>query len=385
MPERRCWPAPVPNWRPRSNANQSRLQELRPLVEKRTGDLRELSGLARQTARASAEALAASMDAARLAPTVAMLRQVAQQPGLLDLGQLEALWLGLLEMMAVSARVERFEAAVITPQGNESPQMVTRIGPFSAVSAGRFLRWLPDSGRFMELARQPSPRLRRHAAALEAASDDWVEAPVDPSRGALMAALVQAPAWRERIEQGGPIGYLIIGVAALGLLLVLERALALAWSSAQVRRQMRQPESARRNNPLGRILLAVRHWRHLPPEALQHKLDEAVLRELPKVRRGLPLIGVLAAVAPLLGLLGTVAGMIETFQSITLFGAGDPKLMSGGISEALVTTELGLLAAIPLVLCHGMLSAQSTRLVQVLDQQSAALVARRVENDECLA
>lgn len=360
---------------------QTRLEQLRPQLQQRIGNLREVFGLVRQSARESAESLAASMDAARLPQAVQLLRELSNSQQLPDIAQLEGLWLALLDAMAASAKVERFEAAVISPQGVETLQPVTRIGPFTAISEGRFLRWLPESERFMDLARQPPARLRRQAAALEAGGPAWVDAPVDPSRGVLMSVLVQAPSLQERIEQGGPIGYVILALGALGLLVVLERALLLAWTGGKVRRQIKRTDQPSENNPLGRILGAVQDWRHLPPEALQHKLDEAVLRELPKVRRGLSLVGVLAAVAPLLGLLGTVAGMIETFQSITLFGTGDPKLMSGGISEALVTTELGLIVAIPLVLCHGVLSGQSKRLVQTLDQQSAALVARRVESD----
>ena len=114
-------------------------------------------------------------------------------------------------------------------------------------------------------------------------------------------------------------------------------------------------------------------------ETLSLKLDEAILRETPSIERGLVTLAILAAVAPMLGLLGTVSGMIETFQSITLFGTGDPKLMSGGISQALVTTELGLAVAIPILLIHSALSSKSNRLIQILDEESAAIVARNAE------
>lgn len=361
--------------------NHARIGELKTKLDRQLGELSEVFGSVRQVSRESAESLASSMTASRLPEQVTLLRDLSERRELPDIEKLEGMWLALLDGMAASGRVERFSAPVIDPEGTEQQRHITRIGPFSAVSDGRFLRWLPQSGRFMEPARQPPLRLQEQARTLEQADSGWVNAPVDPSRGALLAVLVQSPSFVERIRQGGPIGYVILGLGAFGLLLVLERWAVLVWTGGRVRRQLKS-EQASKKNPLGRILLSVDDWRHLTAEALQHKLDDAVLRELPKLRRGLPLLAVLAGVAPLFGLLGTVAGMIETFQSITLFGTGDPKLMSGGISEALVTTELGLAVAIPLVLSHGFLSSRSNRLVQVLDQQSAALVSRRVEQGD---
>ena len=132
-------------------------------------------------------------------------------------------------------------------------------------------------------------------------------------------------------------------------------------------------------NPLGRILSVYSDKIAQDVETLSLKLDEAILRETPSIERGLITLAILAAVAPMLGLLGTVSGMIETFQSITLFGTGDPKLMSGGISQALVTTELGLAVAIPMLLIHSALSSKSNRLIQILDEESAAIVARNAE------
>ena len=132
-------------------------------------------------------------------------------------------------------------------------------------------------------------------------------------------------------------------------------------------------------NPLGRILSVYSDKIAQDVETLSLKLDEAILRETPSIERGLITLAILAAVTPMLGLLGTVSGMIETFQSITLFGTGDPKLMSGGISQALVTTELGLAVAIPILLIHSALSSKSNRLIQILDEESAAIVARNAE------
>jgi len=117
-------------------------------------------------------------------------------------------------------------------------------------------------------------------------------------------------------------------------------------------------------------------------ELLQLKLDEAVLAEIPALERGNSLIKLLAAIAPLLGLLGTVTGMILTFQAISLFGSGDPKLMAGGISQALVTTVLGLVVAIPLLFSHSVIAYLSRSMIQRLDEQCAGVLARSAEERE---
>ncbi|MEC8351463.1 MAG: MotA/TolQ/ExbB proton channel family protein, partial [Pseudomonadota bacterium] len=102
-------------------------------------------------------------------------------------------------------------------------------------------------------------------------------------------------------------------------------------------------------------------------------------REMPKITRNLTLIKIISVVAPLLGLLGTVTGMINTFQAITLFGTGDPKLMAGGISQALVTTVLGLVVAIPTVFLYTLLNTRSKNMLLILQEQSAGIIAERSE------
>jgi len=201
---------------------------------------------------------------------------------------------------------------------------------------------------------------------------------LDPSRGRLLALLVQSPSLEERIHQGGIIGYIILAIGALGLLIVLERFIVLTWLQTTINRQLKAWKNPTENNPLGRILKVCRP--EYDTEVLGLKLDEAILKEIPKIKAGLATLGIFIAMAPLLGLLGTVTGMIETFQAMTLFGTGDAKLMSGGISEALITTALGLVIAIPLMLLHSFLSGKSNRLIHILDEQSAALVANHAQS-----
>jgi biopolymer transport protein ExbB len=216
---------------------------------------------------------------------------------------------------------------------------------------------------------------------LSAASQGPVELALDPTRGVLLGLLVETPNPLERLQQGGIVGYVILVLGAFGLLLVLYRLLYLSLIGARIRRQLRNLAEPSDDNPLGRILAVGNGGNSINPANLELQIDEAVLRETPRLTRGEGLIKLLTGIAPLLGLLGTVVGMIITFQSISLFGTGDPKLMANGISQALVTTALGLIVAIPLLFLHTLVTSRSRALVQILDEQSAGLAAMRRELD----
>jgi biopolymer transport protein ExbB len=269
---------------------------------------------------------------------------------------------------------------VIDTDGSARQRQVTRAGPFTAVSEGRFLRYLPDTATLQAPARQPAGRLQRVAARFEETGSGLVPMVIDPSRGALLGLLGQVPDVSERVMQGRLIGYIIIALAAIGTGVVLERAWRLAVTGRRMERQ-RRSQHADSGNPLGRVMAVYQQNRNIDTETLELKLDEAILKDTPSLQRGLATVRILAVIAPMLGLLGTVTGLIQTFQSITLFGTGDPRLMAGGISQALVTTVLGLGTAIPLILMHTALSTKSKRLLAVLEQQSAGLIAHHAEQE----
>ncbi|MDX1555459.1 MAG: MotA/TolQ/ExbB proton channel family protein [Xanthomonadales bacterium] len=201
---------------------------------------------------------------------------------------------------------------------------------------------------------------------------------LDVTRGGILALLVDSPTITDRINQGGIVGYCIIGLGIIGLLIALWRWIALSRDSRKVSAQLKR-DSASTDNPLGRVLAAYESNRQADTETVELKLSEAALKEMPGLTKGLLFIKVISVVAPLMGLLGTVTGMIKTFQVITLYGAGDPKMMAGGISQALMTTVLGLVVAIPMVLIHTLVSGQSKRIVNILYSQSAGIVAQHAE------
>ena len=201
---------------------------------------------------------------------------------------------------------------------------------------------------------------------------------LDPTGGSILGLLVQAPDMQERIEQGGAIGYVILGLGLIGLLIAIQRFISLFLTGAKVNRQLKS-DQASSDNPLGRVMLVQEQNPTADTETLELKLSESILREVPKLSSKLTLIKIISVVAPLIGLLGTVTGMINTFQAITLFGTGDPKLMAGGISQALVTTVLGLVVAIPMVFIFALLNSRSRNIINVLQLQSAGIIAERAE------
>jgi len=203
---------------------------------------------------------------------------------------------------------------------------------------------------------------------------------LDVTSGQLLALLLETPNLGERVQQGGIVGYVIISLGILGILLALERMIMLGLAGRKVKAQLKRgSESPSSDNALGRVLQIYQKNQQADTETLELKLGEAILKETPSLQRGILFIKVISVVSPLLGLLGTVTGMIQTFQAITLFGAGDPTIMAGGISQALMTTVLGLCVAIPTVLLHTIVSGRSRMIVQVLQEQSAGLVAEQSE------
>ncbi len=277
-------------------------------------------------------------------------------------------------------KVVRFLAQVTNPDGTFGGANVIRIGAFTATSKNRFLSQASDSTDLMFLPRQPRSVYRTIAAELEVSQQEYPLAVIDPSRGSILSLLADAPDLGERIEQGGPIGYIIIAIGIFGIFFAIMRNIMLNIQLRRILRQHHDLEHPNADNALGRIALVYQEHRgKLDPEALEDRVHEAVSEELPKLSWGLNLLRVLAAIAPLLGLLGTVTGMIQTFQDITLFGTGDPRMMAGGISQALITTALGLTAAIPILLLLTMARAYSTRIRQIVDEQSLGLLTRALQ------
>lgn len=347
------------------------------VLKEKMGALGELDGIVKQIAGDLDVIIDSSLVSAQKPGRDKILEVLSSRKELPSLQELEELWILAMDEMVESGKVVTFPGKIVTAAGNEIEQNVTRIGVFNAVSAGRFLRNLPETGKLIEPGRQPGQHYLNLAQNIETADSGIHAFPVDPTRGAMLALLVQVPDLKNRIEQGGFVGYVILFIALIGVLISIERFVVLTMTGRKVQKQLKTKKAG--ENPLGRIMQVYEKNPDVDTETLSLKLDEAILKEMPKVQRGLATLALLAAISPLLGLLGTVTGIIETFQSITLYGTGDPRVMSGGISQALVTTVMGLLVAIPLLLFHSFLSAKSNTLIQILDEKSTAFVALLAE------
>ena len=346
-------------------------------MKQRSGYLGELFGVVRQTASDTRSQWQDSLLNVQFPERLQQLDRLASTTQIPTVETLEQFWFMLQEDMTASGKVSRVTAPVINRDGQQQDLPVVLAGPFVALADGQYLSYRPEVGALQVADRQPSRSL---IADFLAPRDELADLLVDPTRGTVLAQMQQTPSFMDRVHQGGLVGYVIMALGALGLLLALAKLVWLFRISRQIGLQANQLDNLRDDNPLGRILGVIGDQPKLEElETLELKLDEAILREIPALDRGNALIKLLAAVAPLLGLLGTVTGMIVTFQAITLFGTSDPKLMAGGISQALVTTVQGLVVAIPLLFLHATLAARSKALTQILEQQSAGLIALHLE------
>ncbi len=359
------------------------LAELTTVLQERMGNLGELFGIVRQSSGDIQAALNDSMVSAQYQGRDVFLSELAQRKALPNVQELRTVWSRMVTEIAESGKVIKFNAIVERANGAKEEVEIVRVGVFNAVSDGRFLDWnsARSTKHLIELARQPTSRFQSMASDLQAApTGEMVAMAIDFTRGQILRAVVQSKTPIERVkEDGGPVGMVIIGVGIFGLLLCIWKALVLYTTGGRMSKQLKTAD-ANKGNPLGRVMAIYSDNTETDIETLELKLDEAILRECAPLEIGLSFIKVLYVVAPLLGLLGTVVGMIATFQMITLFGTGDPRMMAGGISTALVTTVLGLVVAIPLTIFHAFLQGKSKALIQILEEQAAGIIARLAES-----
>lgn len=352
----------------------AQLAEQEKQLALRAGSFGELFAVVRQSSGDIAGQWQDSLLNAQYPERLARLRTLAESKALPSSEDLDGYWMALLEDLAAGGRVERVELPVVGGDGRRVAQPVLRVGTFSAFGEAGLLHYDADTGELLAPSRQPAGDSLVNSYLQS--GDTLAELPVDPTRGTLLAQLQREPSFWERLQQGGLVGWVIVALGIFGLCLAAWRMVYLAGVARRVRVQLQDLGTPRGDNPLGRVIGVLGPKPQLGDlETLELKLDEAILLEAPPLERGQGLIKLISAVAPLLGLLGTVTGMIVTFQAITLSGGGDSRLMADGISQALVTTVQGLVVAIPMLFLHSLLAGRSKALVQLLEQQSAGLVA----------
>jgi biopolymer transport protein ExbB len=369
------------------DANEATLADLEAQVTAQAGDFQELLGQFRSAAGETMPEIANSFANFDYQGRVEGIAEIAEARTLPNRAQLERLPKAILQEMIAQSEVKTFTSTVdgVGPNASNADVELMRVGVFTAATT--------DGDKFVEVkkkdngdtflqafATQPSgPYAGAMKALVNAGPDQLVRAPVDPSKGNLFGILGDLPVLSDRIKQGGLVGAVIMFLLAIGLLISFYKIFTL-FTMGGAMRKTAKTRQAGDGNPLARLFETYEQNRGSDIETLELKLDEQILRESPRIERLNDIVKVLSAVSPLLGLLGTVVGMIITFTAITIYGAGDPKLMAGGISVALMTTVFGLVSAIPLLLLHAIISSMTRGNQQILDEQAAGLIAEKAES-----
>ncbi|EJL6843612.1 MotA/TolQ/ExbB proton channel family protein [Vibrio cholerae] len=359
--------------------NENTLARLEETLRLETGSLGEMFGVVRQNAKELQSELDRSVTGVEPRAHQQSIDDVVAAKTLPSMAQLRGLWQAMSEEIRASGQVQTTEIQWLNGQGETQTVPALRLGSLGLISEQGYVKW--DNARQQALSYQQLPSDFPTFSHIRTLVDgDVVTMKVDPSRGVLLEQLALTPTLSQRLQAGGVIGNVILVLLGVGLIIALYRGAILATLRQKIKAQLKNPEQPG-NNPLGRILAVYNKEQQRSVEALELRLLEAVVDEQNHLETGLSMLKLLAALAPMLGLLGTVTGMIETFQVITQFGNGDPKVMAGGISMALVTTVEGLIAAIPLLLAHNILSAQAEAIRNILEKQGIGLVAQQAERD----
>ena len=367
--------------------NQELLRVAEEVYLKALGSLNELFGHITSISTDSRVTFESSLTAAEFGKAREVFldnltRKMGESTELPTISELERVMSLITEEMVATGSVSKFKTNVINVDGSQSECEVVRVGVYNAVCGKRYLEYVPTKGQYQFLARQPAGRYTGSAGRISNSSlgGGYVSFAVDPSGpsgGALLANLIQNPSLWERIQQGGLIGYIILGLGSITMAFAIYKYYVLFMLNRSVVAQM--GSSSYGNNPLGRVLKVGEAHMKDAIDRLELKLAEQIMAERPKIEQGISFVKIVSVVAPLAGLLGTVTGMIITFQQITLFGTGDPKIMAGGISQALVTTVLGLVVAIPTTLAHSFLQSSARSVVDVLEEQATGMVAEKAK------
>ena len=367
-------------------ANEVVIADKREILRNRRGDLNELFGTLQGVAGDFLSNFQDSLISAQYPGRTGELEVIIERAGSsieqLNISEMERFWYFMHQEVTESGRVVTYNGEVALPSGETSNRSVTRIGSFNAISDGEYLSYQGEVGHLQVLPRQPGSDVLSAANDLTASTSGFTRAGIDPTGGVggqVMANLVNFPSASEQVEaNAGVIGFIIIGVGVIGIILGFFRLLMLTLVSVKVRSQLKS-DRASNNNPLGRVLMVAESNPNADTETLELKLGEAILKETPSLESLLTLIKMIATIAPLGGLLGTVTGMIQVFQQITVYGAGDPTIMAGGISQALMTTVLGIVVAIPTIFMHTVVKSRSDNIIHILEEQATGMIAQKAE------
>jgi len=368
-------------------ANEALLVVAEVQLKERLGSLNEIFGHLAGLATESRNIFEQSISSAQFGKErEEFLTELAVKMGrgvtLASIPELERLWFELQREINATGEVVKFTTDVIALDGTVESREVVRVGVFNAVSDGNYLTYASTRGMYEELPSQPARRYTSTTSDVldaEAFPVQFAVDPTGPQGGSYLASLISMPGWGERTQQGGIVGYIILYILGLGGLgLFVWRLYSLIGIRSLVDSQL-AASTLSTDNPLGRVLKVAEDNPKADTETIELKMAEQILNERPPIEKLNWLIKLISIVAPLMGLFGTIIGMIITFQMITLFGTGDPKTMAEGISIALVTTWLGLAVAIPMTFMSAIVSNFSKGILETIEEQAIGMAAERSE------
>jgi len=368
------------------DANQLVIAERREALRTARADLNELLGTIQGVAGDFRSIFENSLISAQYDGREEFLddfiARVASDTEQVRIDEIERFWFFMQQEMVESGKIVKYDAMVSLPSGEQSTRTVTRIGSFNTIANGDYLSYTGSIGHLQVLPRQPDAGVVSRAVALEGATSGMYAVGIDPTGalgGSMMANLINFPTAAEQVrDNSGVIGFAILGVGAVAVVIALIRSIMLTITAAKVNAQIKSGKP-NKNNPLGRVLLVAEANPNVDTETLELKLGEAILQETPALESFLTLIKICSTIAPLMGLLGTVTGMIQVFQQITVYGAGDPTIMAGGISMALMTTVEGIVAAIPAILMHAWVKSKADGIIHIMEEQATGIIAAKAE------
>jgi len=368
-------------------ANEALLVVAEVQLKERLGSLNEIFGHLAGLATESRNIFEQSISSAQFGKErEEFLTKLAVKMGqgvtLASIPELERLWFELQREINATGEVVKFTTDVIALDGTVESREVVRVGVFNAVSDGNYLTYASTRGMYEELPSQPARRYTSTTSDVldaEAFPVQFAVDPTGPQGGSYLASLIAMPGWGERTQQGGVVGYIILYILGLGGLgLFGWRLYSLIGIRSLIDSQL-AASTLSTDNPLGRVLKVAEDNPKADTETIELKMAEQILNERPPIEKLNWLIKLISIVAPLMGLFGTIIGMIITFQMITLFGTGDPKTMAEGISIALVTTWLGLAVAIPMTFMSAIVSNFSKGILETIEEQAIGMAAERSE------
>ena len=349
-------------------SNELKLSELETELNIKLGVLGELFGVARQMAGELQADSESAYNFSEHPNRTEALNEIGKIK-VHNLKNLEDLWVLHLNEINSSGEIIEIKANVINSDGDIEEDKLVRYGPFNMVKNKSFVKTDIANNAYSILQKQPERSLRRKFRS-HYKSDDYAVAPIDPTRGFLLSLYLDKPSTFERIAQGKLIGFIIVLIGLSGLIFAAYRYYTLYVYSKTI--------SSNENSAVYNKIQSISD-NAKDVDTFERECDEVLLTVNGNLSWGVNWIKFLAAVAPLLGLLGTVIGMIETFQAITVFGTGDPKQMAGGISQALVTTMLGLIFAAPLLAMYTLLSEKVSEILQEIEEFVAVTIVKKVK------